>query len=85
MRNTARCMRGPRAARFQWSRLASSTTSGVRSSDSISQEQVYGSAVMMTLRVRMDEAPWTRVNGPVPQGPGSSITHQWPSPEPNFL
>jgi hypothetical protein len=31
-----------------------------------------------------DEQPSVRVNGPVPHGPGASITHQWPSAEPRL-
>lgn len=30
----------------------------------------------------MSGCPSVRMNGPVPHGPGASITHQWPSPLP---
>ncbi|RBY76078.1 hypothetical protein DQ238_18090 [Geodermatophilus sp. TF02-6] len=83
LRKTARSIRGPRAARFQWSRLASSTTCGSRCSLSTIEVARNGAALMTARRVVIEEAPWTRVNGPVPHGPGSSITYQWPSPEPN--
>ena len=81
LRKTTRSTRGTRAA-FQWSRLASSTTRSLRSSASISQVHANGSARWIAQRVEIDEAPSTRVNGPVPHGPGASIAHQWPSPLP---
>jgi hypothetical protein len=83
LRNTTRSRRGPRWL-FQWSWLASSTTRSLPGAPVSSQTQVKGSAWISPISFSSDEKPSTSVYGPVPHGPGASITHQSPSAEPRL-
>ena len=58
-------------------------SSGVRSSFSMSHEQANGFARWIAITVVIDECPVVRTNGPVPHGPGASMIHQFPFPEPS--
>ena len=84
LRKTTRSSRAVRAV--SCARLASSTTRGLRSSPVMMLVATKaGRTFWIASMVSIVECPSTRVNGPVPHGPGASIAHQWPSPLPVFL